>query len=86
MKCICKIRNWFSNLGKTQDTKPKKESKYHSLTPTNCADNCEGYMDALQQALKIQILKILQLQVLMEQVKVVLLGHSLTIIMESIST
>ena len=52
MKCICKIRNWFSNLGKTQDTKPKKESKYHSLTPTNCADNCEVYMDALQEALQ----------------------------------
>lgn len=52
MKCICKIRNWFSNLGKTQDTKPKKESKYHSLTPTNCADNCEVYIDALQEALQ----------------------------------
>ena len=52
MKCICKIRNWFSNLGKTQDTKPQKESKYHSLTPINCADNCEVYMDALQQALQ----------------------------------
>ena len=52
MKCICKIRNWFSNLGKTQDTKPKKESKYHSLTPTNCADNCQVYIDALQEALQ----------------------------------
>ncbi len=52
MKCICKIRNWFSNLGKTQDTKPKKESKYHSLTPINCADNCDVYMDALQEALQ----------------------------------
>lgn len=52
MKCICKIRNWFSNLGKTQDTKQKKESKYHSLTPINCADNCDVYMDALQEALQ----------------------------------
>lgn len=30
----------------------KKQSKYHSLTPTNCADNCEVYMDALQEALQ----------------------------------
>ena len=52
MKCICKIRNWFSNLGKTQYTKQKKESKYHSLTPINCADNCDVYMDALQEALQ----------------------------------
>lgn len=30
----------------------KKQSKYHSLTPTNCADNCEVYMEALQEALQ----------------------------------
>ena len=52
MGCICGIKNSFGNLRKKQDTKLEKDSKYHSLTPINSADNCEVYMDALQEALQ----------------------------------
>lgn len=52
MGCICGIKNSFGNLRKKQDTKSEKDSKYHSLTPINSADNCEVYMDALQEALQ----------------------------------
>lgn len=52
MGCICGIKNSFGNLRKKQDTKLEKDSKYHSLTPINSADNCEVYMDALKEALQ----------------------------------
>lgn len=52
MNCIKNISEWFKSLCKKQVTEQKEELKYHSLTPTNCADNCEVYMDALQEALQ----------------------------------
>lgn len=52
MGCICEIKNRFDNLRKKHDTKLEKDSKYHSLTPINSADNCGVYMDALQEALQ----------------------------------
>ena len=52
MNCIKNISEWFKSLCKKQVTEQKKDSKYHSLTPINSADNCEVYMDALQEALQ----------------------------------
>jgi len=52
MNCIKNISEWFKSLCKKQVTEQKEELKYHSLTSTNCADNCEVYMDALQEALQ----------------------------------
>lgn len=52
MNCIKNISEWFKSLCKKQVTEQKEELKYHSLTPINSADNCEVYMDALQEALQ----------------------------------
>lgn len=52
MNCIKNISEWFKSLCKKQVTEQKKDSKYHSLTPINSADNCKVYMDALQEALQ----------------------------------
>lgn len=52
MNRINKIINWIKFHCNMQIDKQIKPSQYHSLTPTNCADNCEVYMDALQEALQ----------------------------------
>lgn len=52
MNRINKIINWIKFHCHMQIDKQIKPSQYHSLTPTNCADNCEVYMDALQEALQ----------------------------------
>lgn len=52
MNCINKLIIWLKSHCNKQINEQAKTSKYHSLTPINCADNCEVYMDALQQALQ----------------------------------
>ena len=52
MNCINKLIIWLKSHCNKQINEQAKTSKYHSLTPINCVDNCDVYMDALQEALQ----------------------------------
>ena len=52
MNCINKLIIWLKSHCNKQINEQAKTSKYHSLTPINCVENGEVYMEALEQALQ----------------------------------
>lgn len=52
MNCINKLIIWLKSHCNKQINEQAKTSKYHSLTPIDCVENGEVYMEAMEQALQ----------------------------------